>query len=89
MEVSNEIPGKDRSWVILSLSIISLRLLMLVWWASINRDISKFGMSISLFGRIGMNQPFSNYFDSLVASIVAHFPMLTCGSISRVSGANP
>ena len=36
-----------------------------------------------------MHQPFSNSFVSFVESIVAFFPILTCGDLSRVDGANP
>ena len=68
------ISGMNRSWVNLSFSMISPRLLMLSWWASPNGVISKFGISIASFGRIGMHQPFLNSFSSLVDSIDARSP---------------
>ena len=69
MEVSDEIPGKDRSWVTLSSSIISPCSLMLAWWSSPNGAISKFGILRELFGRIRMHQPFSTSFAGLVEII--------------------
>ena len=64
MEVSDAVLEKDRSWVTLSLSMISLRL-----W-----DITRFVILGACLGRIGMQQPFSNTFASLMAVIIARLP---------------
>ena len=74
MEVFDAIPEKYRSWVNLPFLMISSRSLMLAWRASPNGDISKFGILRAWLGRIGIHQPLSTSFASLVASIVECLP---------------